>query len=227
LSATAAAPAAKWQARLFDTRILSPTSAGGASPDQDLLGDDEVEIEVRTAGPEISATSCMRWGLLPDEGGGRWLLRSDARHGSRRRRDPGGPRRSRRSAPGDAVIAFLPPALPSLNRVAPPRLPPLAVARKPADWSVCRGPRRCRPAFFHPPTTPCTNWRACARGERVLIHGAAGGVGHRRDPASRKHLGAEIFRDRGAAMRSVDFVRPALGADHVFDSALASASRMK
>jgi acyl transferase domain-containing protein/NADPH:quinone reductase-like Zn-dependent oxidoreductase/acyl carrier protein/short-subunit dehydrogenase/SAM-dependent methyltransferase len=52
-------------------------------------------------------------------------------------------------------------------------------------------------------------------GERVLIHGAAGGVGIAAIRLAR-HLGAEIFATAGKDEKR-DFVR-LLGADHVFDS---------
>jgi NADPH:quinone reductase-like Zn-dependent oxidoreductase/acyl carrier protein len=52
-------------------------------------------------------------------------------------------------------------------------------------------------------------------GERVLIHGAAGGVGIAAIQLAR-HLGAEIFATAGSDEKR-DFVR-LLGADHVFDS---------
>lgn len=52
-------------------------------------------------------------------------------------------------------------------------------------------------------------------GERVLIHGAAGGVGIAAIQLA-KHLGAEVFATAGSDEKR-DFVR-LLGADHVFDS---------
>src|SRR6202040_1668969 len=52
-------------------------------------------------------------------------------------------------------------------------------------------------------------------GERVLIHGGAGGVGIAAIQLA-KHLGAEIFVTAGSEEKR-DFVR-LLGADHVFDS---------
>jgi len=52
-------------------------------------------------------------------------------------------------------------------------------------------------------------------GERVLIHGAAGGVGIAAIQLA-KHLGAEVYATAGSDEKR-DFVR-LLGADHVFDS---------
>jgi acyl transferase domain-containing protein/short-subunit dehydrogenase/acyl carrier protein len=52
-------------------------------------------------------------------------------------------------------------------------------------------------------------------GERVLIHGAAGGVGMAAIQLA-KHLGAEVYATAGSDEKR-DFVR-LLGADHVFDS---------
>jgi NADPH:quinone reductase-like Zn-dependent oxidoreductase/acyl carrier protein len=53
------------------------------------------------------------------------------------------------------------------------------------------------------------------RGERVLVHGAAGGVGIAAIQLAR-HLGAEVFATAGSREKR-EFVR-LLGADHVFDS---------
>src|SRR5690606_24623178 len=52
-------------------------------------------------------------------------------------------------------------------------------------------------------------------GERILIHGAAGGVGIAAVQLAR-YLGAEIFATAGSDEKR-DFVK-LLGADHVFDS---------
>jgi NADPH:quinone reductase-like Zn-dependent oxidoreductase len=52
-------------------------------------------------------------------------------------------------------------------------------------------------------------------GERVLIHGGAGGVGMSAIQLAR-HLGAEVFATAGSDVKR-DLVR-LLGADHVFDS---------
>ncbi|QBQ98331.1 type I polyketide synthase [Paraburkholderia pallida] len=71
------------------------------------------------------------------------------------------------------------------------------------------------------PTTFFTAWYALVelarlrRGERVLVHGAAGGVGIAAIQLAR-HLGAEVFATAGSREKR-EFVR-LLGADRVFDS---------
>jgi len=67
----------------------------------------------------------------------------------------------------------------------------------------------------------CTSSPA-ARGERVLIHGGAGGVGIAAIQLA-KHLGAEIFVTAGTEEKR-DFVR-LLGADHDLRLALARLRR--
>jgi NADPH:quinone reductase-like Zn-dependent oxidoreductase/acyl carrier protein/NADP-dependent 3-hydroxy acid dehydrogenase YdfG len=111
-------------------------------------------------------------------------------------------------APADAVMAFAPASF--ANRV---RTRSLAVARKPAHWSFAAA-ATVPTAFF----TAYYALRELARlreGERVLIHGAAGGVGIAAIQLA-KHVGAEIFATAGSNAKR-DFVR-LLGADHVFDS---------
>ncbi len=109
---------------------------------------------------------------------------------------------------GDEVIAFAPSsfatrAITSAN----------AVVHKPAEWSF--------EAAATVPTTFFTVYYALHQlaqlqpGERILIHGAAGGVGIAAIQYARS-LGAEIFATAGSDEKR-DFVR-LLGADHVFDS---------
>jgi acyl transferase domain-containing protein/NADPH:quinone reductase-like Zn-dependent oxidoreductase/acyl carrier protein len=110
--------------------------------------------------------------------------------------------------PGDEVIAFAPASFASRART-----PASAVVRKPEEWSF--------EAATTVPTTFFTGYYALhylARlqpGERVLIHGAAGGVGIAAIQLA-KYLGAEIFATAGSEEKR-DFVR-LLGADHVMDS---------
>ena len=89
----------------------------------------------------------------------------------------------------------------------------LALTHKPADWSF--------EAAATVPTVFFTVYYALKQlanvqpGERVLIHGAAGGVGIAAVQLA-LHLGAEIYATVGSAEKR-DFVT-LLGADHVFDS---------
>ncbi len=88
-----------------------------------------------------------------------------------------------------------------------------ALARMPAQWSF--------EAAATVPTVFFTVYYALKQladlqpGERVLIHGAAGGVGIAAIQLAR-HLGAQIYATAGSDEKR-DFVQ-LLGADHVFDS---------
>lgn len=113
-----------------------------------------------------------------------------------------------RFKPGDAVLAFAGASFAS-HVVVPER----AAALKPEQWSFEQAATV--------PTVFFTVWYALhhlARlqpGERVLIHGAAGGVGIAAIQVARQ-IGAEIFATAGSAEKR-EFVA-LLGADHVFDS---------
>jgi phthiocerol/phenolphthiocerol synthesis type-I polyketide synthase C len=109
---------------------------------------------------------------------------------------------------GDAVLGFAPAAFATrvVTRAS-------AIARKPAQMS-----------FEEAATIPTTFFTAyyalceLARlrsGERVLVHGGAGGVGIAAIQIAR-HLGAEVFVTAGSDEKR-EFVR-LLGADHVLDS---------
>lgn len=110
--------------------------------------------------------------------------------------------------PGDAVIGFGASCFAShiVTRAD-------AVAKMPEGWTF--------EAAATVPTVFFTIYYALKRlanlqpGERVLIHGAAGGVGIAAIQLAR-HLGAEIYATAGSDEKR-DFVR-LLGADHVFDS---------
>ncbi|WP_434110944.1 SDR family NAD(P)-dependent oxidoreductase [Paraburkholderia caffeinilytica] len=117
-------------------------------------------------------------------------------------------RNVRRFAPGDAVLGFAPASFSSHVRTKAE-----AIARKPE-----------RLTFEEAATVPTTFFTAyyalcelarLRRGERVLVHGAAGGVGIAAIQLAR-HLGAEVFATAGSREKR-EFVR-LLGADHVFDS---------
>ncbi|WP_143752212.1 type I polyketide synthase [Burkholderia sp. SRS-W-2-2016] len=110
--------------------------------------------------------------------------------------------------PGDAVLGFAPASFAThvVTRAS-------AIARKPAAISF--------EAAATIPTTFFTAYYALCelarlrRGERVLIHGGAGGVGIAAIQIAR-HLGAEVFATAGADEKR-EFVR-LLGVDRVFDS---------
>jgi NADPH:quinone reductase-like Zn-dependent oxidoreductase/acyl carrier protein len=111
-------------------------------------------------------------------------------------------------APGDAVLGFGPASFATrvITRAS-------AIARKPDAMS-----------FEEAATIPTTFFTAyyalcelarLRRGERVLVHGGAGGVGIAAIQIAR-HLGAEVFATAGSSEKR-EFVR-LLGADRVFDS---------
>jgi phthiocerol/phenolphthiocerol synthesis type-I polyketide synthase C len=111
-------------------------------------------------------------------------------------------------APGDPVMGFASACFAShvVTRAN-------ALAPKPEAWSF--------EAAATVPTVFFTVYYALRQlanlqpGERVLIHGAAGGVGIAAVQLAR-HLGAEVFATAGSAEKR-EFVT-LLGADHVFDS---------
>ena len=113
-----------------------------------------------------------------------------------------------RFAPGDGVLGFAPASF--ATRV---RTRAAAIGLKPERLS-----------FEEAATVPTTFFTAyyalcelarLRRGERVLVHGGAGGVGIAAIQLAR-HLGAEVFATAGSREKR-EFVR-LLGADHVFDS---------
>ncbi|KWF24713.1 type I polyketide synthase [Burkholderia pseudomultivorans] len=111
-------------------------------------------------------------------------------------------------APGDAVLGFAPASFATrvVTRVT-------AIARKPDSMS-----------FEEAATIPTTFFTAyyalcelarLRRGERVLVHGGAGGVGIAAIQIAH-HLGAEVFATAGSDEKR-EFTR-LLGVDHVLDS---------
>jgi len=121
-------------------------------------------------------------------------------------------------APGDAVLGFAPASF-----AARVRTRGAALAHKPAALPF--------EAAATIPTTFFTAWYALVemahlrRGERVLVHGGAGGVGIAAIQIAR-HLGAEVFATAGSNEKRA-FVA-LLGADHVLDSrSLAFADRIR
>ncbi|MBS2127804.1 type I polyketide synthase [Burkholderia thailandensis] len=111
-------------------------------------------------------------------------------------------------APGDAVLGFASASFATrvVTRAA-------AIAHKPSRLSFEEAATI--------PTTFFTAYYALAelarlrRGERVLVHGAAGGVGIAAVQLAR-HFGAEVFATAGSDEKR-EFVR-LIGADHVLDS---------
>ncbi|MFL9910543.1 SDR family NAD(P)-dependent oxidoreductase [Paraburkholderia sp. RL17-337-BIB-A] len=176
------------------------------APQQRELAADEVEIEPVATGLNFRDVM-YAMGLLSDEAVengfagatiGMELSGRVARVG----------REVRRFAPGDAVLGFAPASFASHVRTKAE-----AIAHKPE-----------RLTFEEAATVPTTFFTAyyalcelarLRRGERVLVHGAAGGVGIAAIQLAR-HLGAEVFATAGSREKR-EFVR-LLGADHVFDS---------
>jgi phthiocerol/phenolphthiocerol synthesis type-I polyketide synthase C len=175
-------------------------------PKMALAADDEVEIEAMAAGLNFRDVM-YAMGLLSDEAVengfagaslGLEVAGRVSRCGSQ----------VTRFAVGDEVIAFAGASFAS-HIVVPER----AVAAKPAHWSFADAATV--------PTVFFTVWYALRHlanlqeGERVLIHGGAGGVGIAAIQVAR-FLGAEIFATAGNHEKR-DFVA-LLGADHVLDS---------
>lgn len=166
------------------------------------------EIEVRTHATGLNFRDVMYlMGLLPDEavengfaGANLGLEFSGVvtRVGTR----------VRDHAPGDAVMGFGAACFAShvITRAD-------TVAPMPEGWSFEAA--ATVPTVFFTVYYALKHLADLQPGERVLIHGAAGGVGLAAIQLAR-HLGAEIFATAGSDEKR-DFVR-LLGADHVFDS---------
>jgi acyl transferase domain-containing protein/NADPH:quinone reductase-like Zn-dependent oxidoreductase/acyl carrier protein len=109
---------------------------------------------------------------------------------------------------GDPVIAFAPAgfAKRAITKAA-------SVVRKPKGWSFEEA--ATVPTVFFTVYYALHFLARLQPGEKVLIHGAAGGVGIAAIQLAR-HLGAEIFATAGSEEKR-DFVR-LLGADHVMSS---------
>ncbi len=109
---------------------------------------------------------------------------------------------------GEEVIAFASAAF--ANRVITRAS---AVVTKPREWSFAAA--ATIPTTFFTAYYALVDLARLREGERVLIHGAAGGVGIAAIQLARD-LGAEVFATAGTAEKR-DLVTM-LGADHVFDS---------
>jgi acyl transferase domain-containing protein/NADPH:quinone reductase-like Zn-dependent oxidoreductase/acyl carrier protein len=176
-----------------------------ALPERDLAPD-EVEIEPVASGLNFRDVM-YAMGLLSDEAvesgfAGATIGMELAGRVVRVGADVGG------WTPGDAVLGFAPASF--ATRVVTRAT---AIARKPAQLS-----------FEEAATIPTTFFTAyyalcelarLRRGERVLVHGGAGGVGIAAIQIAR-HLGAEVFATAGSDEKR-EFIR-LLGADHVLDS---------
>ncbi|MEO0036124.1 MAG: putative type polyketide synthase [Pseudomonadota bacterium] len=170
------------------------------------LGPDEIEAEVKAAGLNFRDVMYLM-GLLPDE-----AVETGFSGASLGLEFAGVVTRVGAAvtsvAVGEAVVGFGPACFSShvVTREG-------AVALKPADWSF--------EAAATVPTTFFTVYYALKHladlqpGERVLVHGAAGGIGIATLQLAR-HFGAEVFATAGSEEKRA-FVR-LLGADHVFDS---------
>lgn len=110
--------------------------------------------------------------------------------------------------PGDEVIAFAPASFASETVTSVG-----AVIPKPPELSFAAA--ATIPAAFYTAYHALIELAQIRPGERVLIHGAAGGVGIAAIQIAR-HAGAEVFATAGNEEKR-DFVR-LLGADHVFNS---------
>jgi acyl transferase domain-containing protein/NADPH:quinone reductase-like Zn-dependent oxidoreductase/NADP-dependent 3-hydroxy acid dehydrogenase YdfG/acyl carrier protein len=171
----------------------------------DSLQDGEIEIDVRAAGLNFRDVM-YAMGLLPDEAiedGFCGPALGMELSGVVLRAGPGV-----EFASGDEVIAIAPASF--ANRA---RTKAFAVTRKPPAWSFAAA--ATVPTAFFTSFYALIELARLQKGERVLIHGAAGGVGIAAIQIA-KHLGAEVLATAGTPEKR-DFVR-LLGADHVFDS---------
>ncbi len=170
------------------------------------LADDDVEVEVRAAGLNFRDIMHLM-GLLPDEAFENGLAGANlglefagivSRVGSR----------VRDFTPGDKVMGFGSACFAShvVTRAD-------AVARMPEEWSFVSA--ATVPTVFLTVFYALKHLADLQAGERVLIHGGAGGVGIAAIQLA-KYMGAEVFATAGNDEKR-DFVR-LLGADHVFDS---------
>jgi len=170
------------------------------------LAEDEVEVRVLATGLNFRDVMYLM-GLLPDEavengfaGASLGLEFSGVITRVGKRVDE--------FAEGDAVMGFGPACFAShvITKAN-------AVTHKPEEWSYEAA--ATVPTVFFTVYYALKHLADLQPGERVLIHGAAGGVGIAAVQLAR-HLGAEVFATAGSEEKR-DFVK-LLGADHVFDS---------
>lgn len=167
---------------------------------------DEVEIAVETAGLNFRDVM-FALGLLPDE-----LLEGGFAGATLGLEAAGIVTRIGAAVhdlrPGDKVACFAPASL--ATHLVTKRF---AVAKLPDGVGFAAGATLT--AAFFTVTYALSHLAGLRRGERILIHGAAGGVGIAAMQYAR-HVGAEIFATAGSDEKR-DFVR-LMGADHVLDS---------
>ena len=169
-------------------------------------GQGELEIEVRAAGLNFRDVMYVM-GLLPDEAlesgfAGQTVGMELA--GVVTRTGPG----VVDFKSGDEVVAFASKAF-STHAVTKVE----AVMKKPHDWSFEAG--ATIPTAFFTVYYALVELARVRTGERLLIHGAAGGVGIAAIQLAR-HLGLEIFATAGSEEKR-DFIKM-LGVDHILDS---------
>ncbi|HKC17327.1 MAG TPA: SDR family NAD(P)-dependent oxidoreductase, partial [Steroidobacteraceae bacterium] len=170
------------------------------------LADDEVEVRVAATGLNFRDVMYLQ-GLLPEdaiEGGfaGASLGLEFAGVVSRVGRHGG------EFSTGDAVMGFAPACFAS-HVVTTAK----AISHKPADWSFEAA--ATVPTVFFTVYYALKHLADLQPGERILIHGGAGGVGIAAIQFA-MHLGAEVYATAGSDEKR-DFVA-LLGADHVLDS---------
>lgn len=170
------------------------------------LQDHEIEVRTHAAGLNFRDVMYLM-GLLPDEAVENGFAGASlglefagvvTRIGSR----------VRNFAPGDAVLGFGASCFASHIVTRADALAPM-----PVGWTFDAA--ATVPTVFFTVYYALKHLADLQPGERVLIHGAAGGVGIAAIQLAR-HLGAEIFATAGSDEKR-DFVR-LLGADRVFDS---------
>ena len=170
------------------------------------LADEEIEVRVVATGLNFRDVMYLQ-GLLPDdaiEGGfaGASLGLEFAGVVSRVGRHGG------EFTVGDAVMGFAPACFAS-HVVTTAK----AICHKPADWSFEAA--ATVPTVFFTVYYALKHLADLQAGERILIHGGAGGVGIAAIQFA-MHLGAEVYATAGSDEKR-DFVA-LLGADHVLDS---------
>lgn len=170
------------------------------------LADDTVEVEVRATGLNFRDVMYLM-GLLPDEAVEKGYAGASLGLEFAGIVSCVGPR-VRDFRPGDKVMGFGSACFAShvVTRAD-------AVARMPEEWSFESA--ATVPTVFFTVYYALKHLADLQAGERVLIHGGAGGVGIAAIQLA-KYLGAEVFATAGSEEKR-DFVQ-LLGADHVFDS---------
>lgn len=174
--------------------------------EETALTDETIEVKVQATGLNFRDVMYLM-GLLPDEAVEKGFAGASlglefagivSRAGSR----------VRDFRPGDKVMGFGAACFAShvVTRAD-------AVARMPDAWSFESA--TTVPTVFFTVYYALKHLADLQAGERVLIHGGAGGVGIAAIQLA-KYLGAEVFATAGSDEKR-DFVR-LLGADHVFDS---------